>query len=766
MPSGFEPLAHPLHYPLDGAYSDLLAWHLYYWGTRPDGSTTTPGHPWADGEFQTAFYGKIVSETVRISPQNWLGVGAAPSAPREDNAKRVGSIIFGNNSFFDDWRNDLEEARKRSLKGKNRRTRQFPKPPNVVPPTASLPRLATHFIGRDGERDELARALLSSVGSGAILIQGGPGIGKTELTKAVAHHPDIAARFGERRWFVRLEAADSAEKMEEAIIRAIGGDPQRCLQAALSQLNYQPTMLILDNLETPWEPLGGREAVHQALAAITATPELALLASIRGLEKVEGARWSVEHRVDALKPEYAADLFTSVAGKWTKDDPQFKDFVGALGGLPLAIHLVARRAHGRGSLMSLWEEWNRIGTEFVRHPDYVAGRLTCLEQSIELSLSSPRMKENQPAFRLLSFLGASPSGLTNEDARALLNNFSFGAIEKLCQIGIAIENGKRIDLLPPIRDYIRLRYQPNEKDTAQLTTYFLDKMILMEPLFPKLEILDRLEYVENSYDNFELALISSIDLDFNIDNNKLHYFGGMIHMGSRSARPLQRIAQKCALLGKYHDEATCHRYLGSFFHERAEYSKSLDSYRCAMVQFERYGDYMGQIDCLFGLSEVLEAQADFQSARSAAFSTISRAIMIGGVRGDADRMRGSALVAKYDKELDSAVACFESAIKLYNEISEFTTKAVCYLGLGDCFLSLGERSRARMAYENAKTVFTELRNIAKIAFILHKLGDVSLVDEKYEQAKAEYDASYQLYEMIGSADGMDLCARKIAACEL
>ncbi len=44
-------------------------------------------------------------------------------------------------------------------------------------------------------------------------------------------------------------------------------------------------MLILDNFETPWEPLASRDEVETLLAQLTDIPNLTLVVTLRGAER-------------------------------------------------------------------------------------------------------------------------------------------------------------------------------------------------------------------------------------------------------------------------------------------------------------------------------------------------------------------------------------------------------------------------------------------------------------------------------------------------
>jgi hypothetical protein len=202
---------------------------------------------------------------------------------------------------------------------------------------------------------------------------------------------------------------------------------------------------------------------------LAAIPGLALLASFRGRDRVGGPAWALVHPVEQLKPPFDKELFCRIARRNFEGDPHLPLFLTALEGIPLAIELVAARAHGRASLEALWTQWTNIGSALAVHPDFDAERLTSLPHSIELSLKSSRL--TPAAHRLFRLLGQLPAGIVADDRDFLLNDEGFEAEEALLRIGLAAERGNRLDLLSPLRDHAQRHHQPQPDDMAWPARY-------------------------------------------------------------------------------------------------------------------------------------------------------------------------------------------------------------------------------------------------------------------------------------------------------
>jgi hypothetical protein len=117
-----------------------------------------------------------------------------------------------------------------------------------------LPAKPKIFHGREPEVETIMKMM--SQQSARIAILGGGGMGKTGLAKAILHHPDTGAKF-EHRFFVSSEAATTSIELAAIIGLHVGLNPGTNLTRPVVQyLSQKPScLLILDNLETVWEPM-------------------------------------------------------------------------------------------------------------------------------------------------------------------------------------------------------------------------------------------------------------------------------------------------------------------------------------------------------------------------------------------------------------------------------------------------------------------------------------------------------------------------------
>jgi hypothetical protein len=320
----------------------------------------------------------------------------------------------------------------------------------VAPSPAALVTPPVRCRGRSAERDMFTSVLSRADQGIAAIVYGGPGLGKTTLTREIASAPALIGHFGDRRYFVRLEGATDAARLRSAVAKTLGMRERDSLAETFAGLGQMPALLILDNLDTPWQ--NDPTAVeHDLQDCLDRCPQVVLLASFRGHELPAAPRWTHRELLSPLEPGVARALFLEVAPWVSPSDQHLDELLAALGGVPLAIELTALASAGQESLDLVWKEWQRVGTAVAKRRNVTPTRLSSLDMSIELTLLAPNRHPNVSELLMMaSFLN---DGALIELVESAFGEETFALISDAIGCGLCFRCEGRINALPPIRVY-------------------------------------------------------------------------------------------------------------------------------------------------------------------------------------------------------------------------------------------------------------------------------------------------------------------------
>ncbi|KAF8138007.1 hypothetical protein K438DRAFT_1947057 [Mycena galopus ATCC 62051] len=322
-----------------------------------------------------------------------------------------------------------------------------------------LPSKPKIFHGREQELDHILK--LTGQKSLRIAILGGGGMGKTSLARAVLHHPQTSSNF-EHRFFVSAEAATTSIELAALIGLHVGLNPGQDLTKPIVQYFSRKTscLLILDNLETVWEPIQSRAEVEEFLSLLTGLEHLALMITMRGAERPAKVQWTHPFLLplQPLSNDAARQTFIEITGNSSTME-EIDQLLGFTANMPLAVDLIAHLAdyEGVSSILARWqtEKTSLLSVGFDQHSSFDA--------SINLSLSSPRITSHSK--ELLSLLSILPNGLS--DTELVQGNLGIPNILS-CKAALQAtslayrDSNQRLVLLMPIREYIQQILPPSK----------------------------------------------------------------------------------------------------------------------------------------------------------------------------------------------------------------------------------------------------------------------------------------------------------------
>ncbi|KAJ7042304.1 P-loop containing nucleoside triphosphate hydrolase protein, partial [Mycena alexandri] len=373
-----------------------------------------------------------------------------------------------------------------------------------------LPAEPKIFHSRDSELADILK--LFRQGTPRIAILGAGGTGKTSLARVVVHHEEITNKYYGNRFFVTCDTASSKPELAGLIGAHLGLKPGEDLtQAVLKHFSSgPPTLLILDNLETVWEPTKSCKEIEEFLSLLTDIHSLALVITMRGAERPSKVQWTRPFLVPLLPlaQDAARRMFTDIADD--KHSLEEVDQVLALtDNMPLAISLMAHLVDLEGCphILSRWETEN---TSLISEG---YDRRSNLELSISLSLSSHRIASMPQSQDLLALLSMLPDGLSDVELKQTKFPIEdiLGCKAALLRTALAYtDDHKHLKVLVPIREYMGRLFPPTDQMIQPLLKHFHELLESYTAAFGTRSGAVPIDRIRSNYTNIQNILQTSL----------------------------------------------------------------------------------------------------------------------------------------------------------------------------------------------------------------------------------------------------------------
>ncbi|KAJ7730813.1 P-loop containing nucleoside triphosphate hydrolase protein, partial [Mycena metata] len=366
------------------------------------------------------------------------------------------------------------------------------------------------FHGRDLELADILK--LFRQGTPRVVILGAGGMGKTSLARTVVHHEEITTKYHGKRFFVTCDTASSKPELAGLIGAHLGLKPGKDLTRAVLQhfTGSPPTLLILDNLETVWEPTESRKEIEEFLSLLTEIDSLALMITMRGAERPSKVQWTRPFLLPLppLAQDAARQMFIDIA-----DDKHSLDTVDKVlaltDNMPLSISLLAHLVEMEGcpEILSRWE------TEKTSLISEGYDRRSNLELSISLSLSSPRIASMPQSQDLLALLSILPDGLSDVEltqSKLPIKDILSCKAVLLCTALAYTDDHKHLKVLVPIREYMGRLFPPTDQMIQPLFKHFRELLELYTTTFGMGSGKVAIDRITSNYTNIQNILQTSL----------------------------------------------------------------------------------------------------------------------------------------------------------------------------------------------------------------------------------------------------------------
>ncbi|KAJ7869895.1 P-loop containing nucleoside triphosphate hydrolase protein [Mycena olivaceomarginata] len=332
-----------------------------------------------------------------------------------------------------------------------------------------LPSEPKIFHGRESELSDILH--LFKNGTPRIAILGAGGMGKTSLAQAILHQPEITARYAQNRFFVGCASATANLELVNLVGAHLGLKPSKDLTQAVLQhfSNNPPSLLILDELETLWEPASSRDDIEELLSLLTGI-------TMRGAERLAKVLWTRPflRTLQPLDQEAARLTFVDIADSGHSQE-EVDQILSLTANMPLAISLLAHLADTGGCSNVLFR-WETEKTSLISEG---FDKRSNLDLSISLSLSSPRIQLLPHSQELLSLLSMLPDGLADSDliqSKLPIDNILKCKTALMSTALAYSDEHKRLKVLMPIREYLQQHQPPGDHLVQKVFKYF-EKML-------------------------------------------------------------------------------------------------------------------------------------------------------------------------------------------------------------------------------------------------------------------------------------------------
>ena len=308
-------------------------------------------------------------------------------------------------------------------------------PPLRTIANTNLPRLASSFVGRERELEEVTSRIAG--GSRLVTLTGPGGTGKTRV--AIEAAASLVPSFKAGVFWVGLASLRDPALVTETIARALGAR-----DGLQEHIGDRELLLLVDNFEQVVE------AAPELASLLSACPNLALLVTSRELLRVQG---EVEYLVPPLAEAEALALFC-VRSQLEPTD-EIAELCRRLDNLPLAVELAAARARALSPARILERLGQRL--DLLQGGRDADPRQQTLRATIDWSFHLLSAGEQRLFGRLSVFAG----GCTLEAAEEVCDA-DLDTLQSLVEKSLLRFSNERYWMLETIRDYAGERLDPEE----------------------------------------------------------------------------------------------------------------------------------------------------------------------------------------------------------------------------------------------------------------------------------------------------------------
>lgn len=681
---------------------------------------------------------------------------------------------------------------------------RFLMPPISAPEPQFVAR--TGYVGRERETADVIERLRNAEAGRVVNVWGPPGIGKTEVCKAVLRQ--LSGQSSGSVFVVSIAGAQTEQALLARLADAVGRSDLAGRDPILMAYRRRGGLVYLDNLEDALADA----SVPDLLRSLASPPNIKVLASSR-----EQLPFGVNYPIDRLRLDAAVRLFRqeweNSSGEPLEDLPRTSAFVDRkLDRHPLSIVLAAAQVVPGKSVAELEAEWDREALQLAQAAGY-----TSLDISLSRSLKAVNAK-NLDAWTLWLAMAWFPDGMTqaafnrifgesgtSEDDKRLVADAT-DVLRLYERLRLLRRDNSRFYMLAPLRQFMSEKaLRPDASMDVERVVdrvYFshfnlLAHRVKNPPLFSTdyQSAADEMLMEFRNYGQFVgfaarvgkawyLTMMSGMIQDLyqlrpllGIDiNEQIRSAQQKQGLNEQAANTTVQIAYLWTLLWQFEParrEYACAMEvfvseknqqgladaalgLANLQSQFAQAREAEENYAAAIERYREVGDELGLGNALNGLASLLardpnrakEARSGFEQAAELFIKTGSR-IGLGNVNA------GMAAILARDGQFDVARNCYSVAIGHYTDARDNNGVAYAHDGLADLCRQQGDLDEARRHYEQARQIFLDAQYKPGLAQMLANLAEIAWETGGTSEARRLIEECENLARETGAAPIID-----------
>ncbi|KAE9390535.1 TPR-like protein [Gymnopus androsaceus JB14] len=637
-----------------------------------------------------------------------------------------------------------------------------------------------------------------------LAILGAGGMGKTSLALHIMEHADVREKFQEQRYFVPCEVLPDAPSLIQGLLQILklpiseGKDGYEILEAYL-QSSQKPILLVLDNFETPWYSSKNQKAVQNLIEKVHDQRKVSLIITMRGAEGPGDIKWDKLGGKSGLPPLIlgaARKAFLSISPD-AKECEELNDLLKKLDCMPLAICLMAQLSK-RIALNILIKNWTNSKTNMLKNGNQ-ASQLTSMNTSIDLSLKMVASRD-YGSVKILPLLAYLPNGVPFWSLNLPQLSPDFGndlemSVINMIDSGLIYEEGKSLQMLSPIREYIQTKHPVTKHHLDQISNFYVH--LLQNLPHNQIEAQDLLEQAHlqavyhfadfpKIYPQIVPMLDQALTQEWNSrqqEHIKIRFLKAQIlqWMGYHQKAILE-IQKIQATIGQVKLESwkkylpqnlenvwkteartltKCDQEMGNIYYRQGEYPKAIKKFRDAKVQFNKIGKFWEAANCLRSLGDIHYIRGEYIQGMQIFTSAKSQFEKIGSQLGATQCLQGLGNIHRMEHEYPEAIQKLTDAKSQFEQISNRLGAAQCLRSLGDVHYMQQEYCQATEKLTDARSQFEKIGSQLGVAQCLQGLGNIHLMQNEYPQARENLTDARTLFEEIGDQPGAAHCLQSL-----